>query len=138
MNTFGEAARRAGFGHVMTPMFEDLGVFKRLGEATDVVTKEMYDFHDKSGNQLALRPELTASVVRAFVQHRPLIPWKVWYEGPQFRYERPQAGRYRQFSQVGVEALGTDDPAIDAEIIALAWDFYKDVGLREVTLMLNS
>ena len=138
VNTFGEAARRAGYGHVMTPMFEDLGVFKRLGEATDVVTKEMYDFEAKDGKRYALRPELTASVVRAFVQHRPLIPWKVWYEGPQFRYERPQAGRYRQFSQVGVEALGTDDPAIDAEIIALAWDFYATLGLRQVTLMLNS
>ena len=138
VNVFGEAARRAGYGHVMTPIFEDLGVFKRLGDSTDVVTKEMYDFEDKSGNILALRPELTASVVRAFVQHRPLIPWKVWYEGPQFRYERPQAGRYRQFSQVGVEALGTDDPAIDAEIIALAWNFYKSVGLQEVTLLINS
>jgi len=122
----------------MTPIFEDLGVFKRLGDSTDVVTKEMYDFQDKSGNTLALRPELTASVVRAFVQHRPLIPWKVWYEGPQFRYERPQAGRYRQFSQVGVEALGTNDPAIDAEIIALAWNFYKSLGLQEVSLLLNS
>ena len=122
----------------MTPIFEDIGVFMRLGEATDVVTKEMYDFEDKSGNRLALRPELTASVVRAFVQHRPLIPWKVWYEGPQFRYERPQAGRYRQFSQIGVEALGTEDPAIDAEIIALAWNFYQTVGLRQVTLLLNS
>ena len=118
MNAFGDAARRAGYGNVMTPIFEDIGVFKRLGEATDVVTKEMYDFEAKAGKHYALRPELTASVVRAFVQHRPLVPWKVWYEGPQFRYERPQAGRYRQFSQVGVEALGTDDPGIDAEIIA--------------------
>jgi histidyl-tRNA synthetase len=138
VNAFGEAARRAGYGHVMTPMFEDLGVFKRLGESTDVVTKEMYDFVAKDDKHYALRPELTASVVRAFVQHRPLIPWKVWYEGPQFRYERPQAGRYRQFSQVGVEALGTDDPAIDAEIIALAWDFYQSLGLQHVTLLLNS
>jgi len=138
VSTFGESARRAGYGHVMTPIFEDIGVFQRLGDSTDVVTKEMYDFEDKSGNRLALRPELTAAVVRAFVQHRPLIPWKVWYEGPQFRYERPQAGRYRQFSQVGVEALGTNDPGIDAEIIALAWDFYASIGLRQVTLLLNS
>ena len=138
INAFGEAARRAGYGHVVTPIFEDLGVFKRIGDSTDVVTKEMYDFQDKSGNTLALRPELTASVVRAFVQHRPLLPWKVWYEGPQFRYERPQAGRYRQFTQIGVEAIGTDDPAIDAEIIALAWDFYRSVGLQQVTLLLNS
>ena len=138
VNAFGEAAQRAGYGHVMTPMFEDLGVFLRLGDSTDVVTKEMYDFEAKDGKRYALRPELTASVVRAFVQHRPLVPWKVWYEGPQFRYERPQAGRYRQFSQVGVEALGTDDPAIDAEIIALAWNFYASIGLTGVTLLINS
>ena len=138
VNLFGETAQRAGYGHVITPMFEDLGVFLRLGDSTDVVTKEMYDFEAKDGNRYALRPELTASVVRAFVQHRPMVPWKVWYEGPQFRYERPQAGRYRQFSQVGVEALGTDDPAIDAEIIALAWNFYRALGLRHVPLLLNS
>lgn len=135
---FADQAKLAGFGHIVTPIFEDLGVFKRLGESTDVVTKEMYDFEDKDGRQLALRPELTASVVRAFVQHRPQVPWKVWYEGPQFRYERPQAGRFRQFSQVGVEALGTNDPAIDAEVIALAWDFYRSLGLRQFSLLLNS
>jgi len=138
VNVFGETARLAGFGHVITPIFEDLGVFKRLGESTDVVNKEMYDFVAKDGNHYALRPELTASVVRAFVQHRPAVPWKVWYEGPQFRYERPQAGRYRQFFQIGVEALGTDDPALDAEVIALAWHFYAALGLRNITLLLNS
>jgi histidyl-tRNA synthetase len=138
VNAFADQARLAGFGHVITPMFEDLGVFKRLGESTDVVTKEMYDFVAKDDKHYALRPELTASVVRAFVQHRPATPWKVWYEGPQFRYERPQAGRYRQFSQIGVEALGTEDPAIDAEIIALAWNFYRSLGLTNVTLLLNS
>jgi len=138
VNAFGEQARRAGYGHVMTPIFEDLGVFKRIGESTDVVTKEMYDFVAKDGKHYALRPELTAAVVRSFVQHRPSTPWKVWYEGPQFRYERPQAGRYRQFFQVGVEALGTEDPAIDAEIVALAWRFYQSLGLSQVTLLLNS
>ncbi len=138
VNTFADSARKAGFGHVITPMFEELGVFKRLGESTDVVTKEMYDFVAKDNNRYALRPELTASVVRAFVQHRPQIPWKVWYEGPQFRYERPQAGRYRQFSQIGVEALGTDDPSLDADVIALGWNFYSQLGLNEVTLMVNS
>lgn len=138
VDRFGERARLAGYGHIQTPMFEEIGVFKRLGEATDIVTKEMYDFADKDGRHMALRPELTASVVRAFVQHRPQLPWKVWYEGPQFRYERPQAGRYRQFSQVGVEALGTADPAIDAEIIALGWDFFASLGLGQVTLLLNS
>lgn len=136
--SFADAARLRGFGHIMTPMFEDLGVFKRLGESTDVVTKEMYDFVAKDGKHYALRPELTASVVRAFVQHRPQVPWKVWYEGPQFRYERPQAGRYRQFSQIGVEALGTEDPAIDAEVIALGWRFYSGLGLGNITLFLNS
>lgn len=138
VSAFGGQARLAGFGHVITPIFEELGVFHRLGEQTDVVTKEMYDFVDKDGRQMALRPELTASVVRSFVQHRPLTPWKVWYEGPQFRYERPQAGRYRQFTQVGVEALGTDDPAIDAEVISLAWAFFARVGLADVKLLLNS
>ncbi|MEM7092197.1 MAG: histidine--tRNA ligase [Actinomycetota bacterium] len=138
VNAFADQARMAGFGHVITPIFEDLGVFKRLGESTDVVTKEMYDFVAKDGKHYALRPELTAAVVRAFVQHRPAMPWKVWYEGPQFRYERPQAGRYRQFSQIGVEAIGTEDPAIDAEIIALGWRFYESLGLRQVTLLLNS
>ena len=91
-------------------MLEDLGVFQRIGDATDVVTKEMYDFVDKGGRHIALRPELTASVCRAFVQHRPLTPWKVWYAGSQFRYEKPQRGRYRQFDQVGIEVLGADDP----------------------------
>ncbi len=138
ISAFADAATSAGYGQIITPMFEDLGVFKRLGEATDVVTKEMYDFETRDGKTVALRPELTASVVRAFVQHRPGVPWKAWYEGPQFRYERPQAGRYRQFTQVGVEALGTDDPHIDVEVIALAWRFYETLGLRHVRLLLNS
>lgn len=129
---------RAGYGAIMSPLFEEIGVFLRLGDSTEIVTKEMYDFRDKGDNHIALRPELTASVVRAYVQHRPPTPWKVWYEGPQFRYERPQAGRYRQFSQVGIEALGTDDPMIDAEVISLASSFYADLGLRQVRLLLNS
>ena len=119
-------------------MFEDLGVFLRLGEATDVVTKEMYDFEDKGGRRVALRPEQTASVCRAFVQHRPTTPWKVWYAGPNFRYEKPQQGRYRQFDQVGVEVLGVTDPHADVEVIALAWDFYRALGLRQVHLALNT
>lgn len=138
IDLFAEVVERAGYGAISTPMFEDIGVFLRLGEATDVVTKEMYDFIAKDGNHIALRPELTASVVRAFVQHRPTTPWKVWYEGPQFRYERPQAGRYRQFTQVGIEALGTSDPELDVEVISLAADFYKQLGLQQVTLLLNS
>jgi len=129
---------RAGYGLVVSPTFEDIGVFERVGESTDVVRKEMYDFEDKGGRRLALRPEGTASVVRAWVQHRPILPFKAWYAAPSFRYERPQAGRYRQHHQLGVEALGTDDPDLDVEVIALAWGLYGDVGLSRVTLLLNS
>jgi histidyl-tRNA synthetase len=129
---------RAGYGLVVSPAFEDIAVFERVGEATDVVRKEMYDFEDKGGRHLALRPEGTASVVRAWVQHRPTLPFKAWYAAPSFRYERPQAGRYRQHHQLGVEALGSDDPDLDAEVIALAWGLYADVGLSRVRLLLNS
>ena len=135
---FAGHAGRAGYGLVVSPVFEDVGVFERVGEATDVVRKEMYDFEDKGGRRLALRPEGTASVVRAWVQHRPTLPFKAWYAAPSFRYERPQAGRYRQHHQLGVEALGTEDPDLDVEVIALAWGLYHDVGLRQVTLLLNS
>ena len=137
---FAEAAGLGGFGEVVSPMFEDLGVFKRLGESTDVVTKEMFDFLDKGDppQHLALRPELTASICRAYAEHRPVPPWKVWYEGPQFRYEQPQAGRYRQFTQVGVEVLGADDPQADVDVIALAARFFASLGLRDVRLSLNS
>lgn len=135
---FADVVETAGFAHIIPPMFEDLGVFLRLGEATDVVTKEMYDFEDKGGRRIALRPEQTASVCRAFVEHRPVTPWKVWYAGPNFRYEKPQQGRYRQFDQVGVEVLGVDDPHLDAEVIALAAEFYRRLGLRKVELSINS
>ncbi len=129
-----------GFGEVISPIFEDFGVFERLGETTDVVSKEMFDFFDKGTppQHLALRPELTASICRAFVEHRPIPPWKVWYEGPQFRYEKPQAGRYRQFSQVGVEVLGSNDPQVDVDVIVLATRFFASLGLRQVELALNS
>lgn len=139
VDAFADQARLAGYGHIMSPIFEDLGVFLRVGDSTDVVTKEMYDFEDKDGKRIALRPELTASVVRAFVQHNPpSLPWKVWYEGPQFRHEKPQAGRYRQFSQVGIEVLGSDDPAVDIEVITLGWRFYQSLGMSQVSLLLNS
>ncbi len=141
VEVFADTAERAGYGQVISPMFEDVGVFLRLGESTEVVTKEMFAFEDKdpkSPQQLVLRPELTASICRAYAQHRPVTPWKVWYEGPQFRYEKPQAGRYRQFTQVGVELLGADDPAADVEVIALAWRFYESLGLQQVSLLLNS
>ena len=117
---------------IIPPMIEDLGVFTRIGDATDVVTKEMYDFVDKGGRHVALRPEQTASVCRAFVEHRPPTPWKAWYSGPNFRYEKPQRGRYRQFDQVGIEVLGADDPYLDVEVIALGWEFYRRLGLRQV------
>jgi histidyl-tRNA synthetase len=128
----------AGYGYVVPPLLEDLGVFKRVGEATDLVTKEMYDFIDKGGRHVTLRPEQTASICRAFVQHRPPTPWKVWFAGPNFRYEKPQRGRFRQFDQVDVEVLGSDDPLLDAEVIALGWQFFERLGLRQVTLLLNS
>lgn len=135
---FAEVVEAAGFELVIPPMMEDLGVFARIGEATDIVTKEMYDFVDKGERHVALRPEQTASVCRAFVQHRPLTPWKAWYSGPNFRYEKPQRGRYRQFDQVGVEVLGADDPYLDVEVIALGWEFYRRLGLRQVSLLVNS
>ena len=96
---FANVVEAAGYGEIMPPLMEDLGVFMRIGDATDVVTKEMYDFVDKGERRVALRPEQTASVCRAFTQHRPLTPWKVYYSGPNFRYEKPQRGRYRQFDR---------------------------------------
>jgi histidyl-tRNA synthetase len=135
---FAEVVESAGYECVIPPMFEHVEVFHRVGEATDVVTKEMYDFTDRGGRRVALRPEQTASVVRAFVEHRPVPPWKVWYSGPNFRYEKAQKGRYRQFDQVGVEVLGVDDPHVDVEVVALAWRFYQRLGLRHVELLVNS
>jgi histidyl-tRNA synthetase len=137
--TFAQRAYRYGFTLVINPLFEDVGVFLRgIGEQSDVFTKEMYIFEDRGERRYALRPEGTASVVRAFVQHQPTTPWKAWYATPAFRYERPQAGRYRQHNQLGVEVLGTDDPAVDVEVIALANGFYTDIGLRRVRLLVNS
>ena len=137
---FADLAERSGFSLLESPIFESVDVFRRLGESTDVVSKELFEFHDRSRRRrhFALRPEVTAGVCRAFVQHRPPTPWKVWYEGPQFRYERPQAGRYRQFSQVGVETLGTDDYCADVEIITLGLRLFEALGLRRVRLMLNT
>ncbi|MSZ87789.1 MAG: histidine--tRNA ligase [Actinobacteria bacterium] len=135
---FAAQVGRAGYGLVQSPMFEEIGVFNRMGEGTDVVRKEMYDFLDKGDRHLALRPEGTASVARAYIQHRPATPWKVWYAAPNFRYERPQAGRFRQHHQLGLEALGSLDPDLDVEVISLLWDFYASIGLRQVELVLNS
>jgi histidyl-tRNA synthetase len=135
---FATTVEGAGFGLLQSPMFEEIGVFRRMGEGTDVVRKEMYDFLDKGDRHMALRPEGTASVVRAFVEHRPPTPWKVWYAAPSFRYEAPQAARYRQHHQLGVEAIGSPDPDLDVEVIALLAGFYEAIGLREVDLVVNS
>jgi histidyl-tRNA synthetase len=136
---FASRAGRAGFGMLVTPIFEHIEVVQKLGSTTDVVSKEMYDFDDKGGRHLALRADGTASVARAFAQHQPVTPWKVWYVAPNFRYERPQKGRYRQHWQVGIEVLGVDDATVDIEVIALAHSFYReDLGLRRFRLLVNS
>ncbi|MYS21985.1 histidyl-tRNA synthetase [Streptomyces sp. DvalAA-14] len=135
--------RRAGYGYVETPGFENVELFSRgVGESTDIVTKEMYAFTTRGGDELALRPEGTASVLRAALEanlHKTgNLPVKLWYSGSYYRYERPQAGRYRHFSQVGAEAIGAEDPALDAELIILAADSYRSLGLSGVRLLLNS
>jgi histidyl-tRNA synthetase len=136
---FALRARRAGFAMLVTPIFEHIEVVQKLGSTSDVVSKEMYDFDDKGGRHLALRADGTASVARAFAQHQPVTPWKVWYVAPNFRYERPQKGRYRQHWQVGVEVLGVDDATVDIEVIALAHSFCReDLGLRRFRLLVNS
>ncbi|MFD4377455.1 histidine--tRNA ligase [Streptomyces sp. NPDC058486] len=136
-------ARNAGYGYVETPGFEDVNLFARgVGESTDIVTKEMYTLTTKGGDQLALRPEGTASVLRAALQanlHKQgNLPVKLWYSGSYYRYERAQAGRYRHFSQVGAEAIGAEDPALDAELIILADQAYRALGLRQYRILLNS
>ncbi|MFF4157902.1 histidine--tRNA ligase [Streptomyces sp. NPDC001678] len=135
--------KRAGYGYVETPGFEQVELFSRgVGESTDIVTKEMYTLTTRGGDQLALRPEGTASVLRAALEanlHKAgNLPVKLWYSGSYYRYERPQAGRYRHFSQVGAEAIGAEDPALDAELIILAVDAYKSLGLANFRLLLNS
>ena len=134
--------RRAGYGYVETPVFEETAVFSRgVGESTDVVSKEMYTFDDRGGRSLTLRPELTAGLMRAFIEHRlhdGALPVKLWTVGSAFRYERPQAGRYRHFTQVDMEALGVDDPALDAEVVALGVQGFRDLGLTDFELLLTS
>jgi histidyl-tRNA synthetase len=136
------AARRAGYGDVELPIFEDTGLFARgVGESTDVVSKEMYTFADRGDRSVTLRPEGTAGVVRAVIEHgldRGALPVKLCYAGPFFRYERPQAGRYRQLQQVGVEAIGVDDPALDAEVIAVADAGFRSLGLDGFRLEITS
>lgn len=136
------AARRAGYGDVELPIFEDTVLFARgVGESTDVVTKEMYTFADRGDRSVTLRPEGTAGVVRAVIENgldRGALPVKLCYSGPFFRYERPQAGRYRQLQQVGVEAIGVDDPALDAEVIAVADAGFRSLGLDGFRLEITS
>lgn len=137
-----DLCRRFNYREIRTPMFEHTGLFERgVGETTDIVEGEMYTFKDKGDRDLALRPEGTAGVVRAYVQNKlygePDVS-KLYYIGPMFRYERPQAGRYRQFHQFGIEAFGAVDPAIDAEVVSLGYQFYKDLGLKDVRVELNS
>jgi histidyl-tRNA synthetase len=135
-------AKRAGYQLIELPVFEDTDLFTRgVGESTDVVSKEMYTFEDRGGRSITLRPEGTAGVMRAVIEHgldRGQLPVKVWYSGQFFRAERPQAGRYRQFYQVGIEAIGLDDPAIDAEVIAIADAGFKSLGLTKYRLEITS
>jgi histidyl-tRNA synthetase len=135
-------AKRAGYQLMELPVFEDTALFNRgVGESTDVVTKEMYTFEDRGGRSITLRPEGTAGVMRAVIESnldRGQLPVKVWYSGQFFRAERPQAGRYRQFYQVGIEAIGVDDPALDAEVIAIADQGFKNLGLKNYRLEITS
>ena len=141
-DTLAGPIRESGYGYIEPPIFEHTELFVRgVGESTDIVSKEMYTFTTRGGDSLTLRPEGTAGVLRAVLQnglHRGQLPVKVWYCGPNFRYERPQAGRYRQHTQVGVEAVGTDDPALDAEVVWIAAEGHRRLGLRGATLLLNS
>ncbi|MGW6576529.1 histidine--tRNA ligase [Streptomyces sp. NPDC054945] len=135
--------RKAGYGYIETPGFEDVNLFARgVGESTDIVTKEMFTLTTKGGTNLALRPEGTASVLRAALEaslHKQgNLPAKLWYSGSYYRYERPQKGRYRHFSQVGAEAIGSEDPALDAELIILADEAYRTLGLSNFRILLNS
>ncbi|MDQ0158724.1 histidine--tRNA ligase [Alkalibacillus salilacus] len=142
-DTLKQLSERYHYHEIRTPMFERTELFQRgVGDTTDIVQKEMYTFTDRGGRSLTLRPEGTASVARSYVQNKmhgnPEQPTKLYYLGPMFRYERPQQGRTRQFTQFGIEAIGSADPAIDAEVIAFAMDCYQDLGLKSLKLVLNS
>ncbi|MFH1560775.1 MAG: histidine--tRNA ligase [Chloroflexota bacterium] len=136
------AGHRFGYGQLATPVFENTGLFVRsVGQGTDIVEKEMYSFQDRGGDYMTLRPEGTAPVCRAYLEHgmhNLPQPVRLHYFGPAFRYERPQAGRYRQHHQFGIEALGDGDPSVDAEVVEMAWQLMKDLGLKDLTLLINS
>lgn len=137
-----DVAARFGFGRIDTPAFEDSNLFIRsVGEGTDIVEKEMYTFDDRGGDSVTLRPEGTAPVCRAYLEHgmhNLSQPVRMYYFCPVFRYERPQAGRFRQHHQFGVEVLGDADPSVDAEVIEVAWDLMTSLGLNEINLLINS
>lgn len=143
-NVARETFKKYNYGEIRTPMFEHYEVISRsVGDTTDIVTKEMYDFHDKGDRHITLRPEGTAPVVRSYVENKLFAPEvqkpvKVYYIGSMFRYERPQAGRLREFHQLGVECFGSKNPATDVEIIAMAYQLFNTLGIKEVTLHLNS
>ena len=141
-DTLISSAKCSGYEMIELPVFEETELFRRgVGESTDVVSKEMYTFEDRGGRSITLRPEGTAGVMRSVIEHhldRGQLPVKVWYSGAFFRAERPQAGRYRQFYQVGVEAIGLQDPEIDVEVIAIAHRAFKDLGLKNFTLEITS
>ncbi|MGF2942441.1 histidine--tRNA ligase [Enterococcus xiangfangensis] len=132
------------YQEIRTPIFEHYEVIARsVGDTTDIVSKEMYDFYDKGGRHVTLRPEGTAPIVRAYVENKlygPEFrkPYKVYYTGPMFRYERPQKGRLRQFHQIGVEAFGSENPSLDVEVMAMAMDFFKQLGISQLRLVINS
>ena len=143
-NVARETFKKYNYGEIRTPMFEHYEVISRsVGDTTDIVTKEMYDFHDKGDRHITLRPEGTAPVVRSYVENKLFAPEvqkpvKVYYIGSMFRYERPQAGRLREFHQLGVECFGSKNPATDVETIAMAYQLFNTLGIKEVTLHLNS
>ncbi|WP_019779689.1 histidine--tRNA ligase [Streptococcus sobrinus] len=143
-NVARETFKKYNYGEIRTPMFEHYEVISRsVGDTTDIVTKEMYDFHDKGDRHITLRPEGTAPVVRSFVENKLFAPEvqkpvKMYYIGSMFRYERPQAGRLREFHQVGVECFGSSNPATDVETIAMAYQLFHELGIKDVTLHLNS
>ena len=143
-NVARETFKKYNYGEIRTPMFEHYEVISRsVGDTTDIVTKEMYDFHDKGDRHITLRPEGTAPVVRSYVENKLFAPEvqkpvKVYYIGSMFRYERPQAGRLREFHQLGVECFGSKNPATDVETIAMAYQLFNTLGIKDVTLHLNS
>jgi histidyl-tRNA synthetase len=141
-DSLSEPIKLSGYQYIELPIYEDTNLYVRgVGESTDVVSKEMFTFSDRGDRSITLRPEGTAGVMRAVIEHgldRGQLPVKLWYAGPFFRAERPQAGRYRQLQQIGIEAIGVDDPALDAEVIAIAYKGFKNVGLKNFTLKLTS